>query len=170
MAATLRSASTQPYRGKHMRTIFIFDLDGTVIDSAHRTPNHPDGTLENRENIFKDTLLPLARIWKRALAFGHYVFVATARGMEQDDYDYLADNELEFNSIVCRRTQADNHRTDMDLKVKGLRKLFNLRQFEDCPKIMFDDAPKVRHAIRTELEIPCLDSIIVNRRLENATF
>lgn len=160
-----------------MRTIFIFDLDGTVIDSAHRTPNHPDGTLDlaayfknkNRENIFKDTLLPLARIWKRALAFGHYVFVATARRMEQDDYDYLANHKLEFNSIVCRRTQADNHRTDMDLKVKGLRKLFNLRQFENCPKIMFDDAPKVRHAIRTDLGIPCHNAIEVNRRLGYVT-
>ena len=50
------------------KKIAIFDLDGTVIDSSHRTPNKPDGTLDlegyfelrTRKNIFKDTLLPLA--------------------------------------------------------------------------------------------------------------
>ena len=28
-----------------MKRVVIFDLDETVVDSAHRTPNNPDGTL-----------------------------------------------------------------------------------------------------------------------------
>ena len=31
---------------KSLKKVVVFDLDGTVIDSAHRTPNLPDGTLD----------------------------------------------------------------------------------------------------------------------------
>ena len=62
------------------KKIAIFDLDGTVIDSSHRTPNKPDGTLDlegyfelrTRKNIFKDTLLPLAEKMKEMYAAGHW--------------------------------------------------------------------------------------------------
>jgi len=55
-----------------MKRVVIFDLDETVVDSAHRTPNHPDGTLnlplyltlKTRENTLRDKLLPLAKYWK----------------------------------------------------------------------------------------------------------
>ena len=46
-------------------TIFIFDLDGTTVDSRHRTslPFSLDYWNENstRENILKDRLMPLSR-------------------------------------------------------------------------------------------------------------
>ena len=48
--------------------LYIFDLDGTVIDSSHRQNTRPDGSLdlaqwiENNtpEKILADSLLPLA--------------------------------------------------------------------------------------------------------------
>ena len=49
-----------------MKRIVVFDLDETIIDSKHRTPNRPDGTLDldryfamkNRESIFLPFYLP----------------------------------------------------------------------------------------------------------------
>ena len=85
------------------KKIAIFDLDGTVIDSSHRTPNKPDGTLDlegyfelrTRKNIFKDTLLPLAEKMKEMYASGdYYIVICTARGMCQADYDFLDANSL----------------------------------------------------------------------------
>jgi hypothetical protein len=90
--------------------LYIFDLDGTVIDSDHRTPNNPDGTLnlegyfakKSRQNIFKDTLLPLAKVMRSAWEGGDYVAIATARDMGKDDYDYLAHHGLWFHQIIGR--------------------------------------------------------------------
>ena len=53
-------------------TIYIFDLDGTVIDSSHRFTGNAEGKVNlekwiadsTRENIFKDSLLPLAKFMK----------------------------------------------------------------------------------------------------------
>ena len=48
--------------------LFIFDLDGTTINSTHR---HGDGTLADwqknatDENVANDSLLPLATGWKQ---------------------------------------------------------------------------------------------------------
>ena len=52
--------------------LFIFDLDGTTIDSSHRQNTLPDGSLNldawvrnnTPEKIAADTLLPLAASWK----------------------------------------------------------------------------------------------------------
>ena len=49
------------------KNIWVFDLDGTTIDSTHRQITNPDGTLNldlwrhnsTRSKIFKDKLLPL---------------------------------------------------------------------------------------------------------------
>ena len=89
---------------------FIFDLDETVIDSAHRTPNNPDGTLNlegykashTRKNVFKDKLLPLARIMRKAKKDGHCVIILTARDMAKFDYDYLAFHDLKADLILSR--------------------------------------------------------------------
>ena len=56
------------------KRVFIFDLDGTVIDSEHRTPRDENGKLILQQwfdlatpaNIAKDTLLPLASLFRKA--------------------------------------------------------------------------------------------------------
>ena len=91
------------------KKIVIFDLDETVIDSSHRTPNNPDGTLnlnkyfelKNRENIFKDSLLPLAAKMKELYASGEYhVVICTARHMDENDFDFLEHHGLKLIIII----------------------------------------------------------------------
>ena len=70
--------------------IFIFDLDGTTVDSRHRTsmPFNLDYWNENstRENILKDRLLPLSRKMVELIAFGYEVIICTARTLGKYDY------------------------------------------------------------------------------------
>ena len=156
-----------------MKNVIIFDLDGTVIDSDHRTPNKPDGTLDlqgyfskrSRENIFKDTLLPLASEMRRLYAEGNYIIVSTSRNVDKDDFDFMKVHGLKFHQFFSRE-KSDN-RGDAQLKVGRLKKFLNLKQFRGKVHIMFDDAIPVITAMRKS-GITCLNSTAINRRLNNA--
>jgi FMN phosphatase YigB (HAD superfamily) len=156
-----------------MKRVVIFDLDETVVDSAHRTPNHADGTLnlplylqlKTRENTLADGLLPLADFWKSLDLSETYVVVCTARTWAEFDQEFLDMHGLRAHKIIARFTEAHNKMRDPELKRRGLRKLFSLRQFRHLPKYMFDDSKPVISAMR-EMGIVCLNSHKVNRRLQ----
>jgi FMN phosphatase YigB (HAD superfamily) len=155
-----------------MKRVVIFDLDETVVDSAHRTPNHPDGTLnlplyltlKTRENTLQDGLLPLAEYWRSLDLSNTYVIVCTARTWADFDQEFLDIHGLRAHKIIARFTPAQCKMRDAELKSRGLRKLFSLRQFRHLPKYMFEDAKPVISAIR-KLGIVCLNSHKINRRL-----
>ena len=155
-----------------MKRVVIFDLDETIVDSAHRTPNHPDGTLnlplyltlKTRENTLRDGLLPLAKFWKSLDLSDTYVVVCTARTWADFDQEFLDSHGLKAHKIIARFTETDKTLRDAELKSRGLRKLFNLRQFRNLPKVMFDDAKPVIAEMR-RIGITCLNSHKVNQRL-----
>ena len=157
-----------------IRNIVIFDLDQTVIDSSHRNPNNSDGTinlekyfkLRNRKNIFRDKLLPLAKIFKQLKNNDNYIIVATARNIDHNDVDFLKANGLNADMILSRKWIVENAVPDAELKARKLNSLFNLKQFKNKPKFMFDDAPKVISKMR-ELGIVTLNAIKINERLNN---
>lgn len=155
-----------------MKRVVIFDLDETVVDSAHRTPNHADGTLnlplyltlKTRENTLQDTLLPLADYWKSLDLSETYVIVCTARTWSDFDQEFLDMHGLRAHKIIARFTPAQCKMRDADLKRRGLSKLFALRQFHKLPKYMFDDAKPVIAEMR-RMGLVCLNSHKVNRKL-----
>ena len=164
---------TMKTEGKqHMKNIIIFDLDMTVVDSRHRTPNKPDGTLDlqgyfslrNRDSIMRDTLLPLAKAM-RALAKDNYIIIATARSVDEADYEFMKRNNLPYNKFFSR--EWGSMEKDASLKLRQIKKLLNLRQFHGKPCYMFDDASPVIREMR-KAGIRCLNSHKVNRKLENA--
>lgn len=156
-----------------MKRVVIFDLDDTVINSAHRTPSHADGTLnlplyltlKTRENTLQDGLLPLADYWRSLDLSNTYVIVCTARTWADFDQEFLDIHGLKAHKIIARFTPAQCKMRDAELKSRGLRKLFSLRQFRNLPKYMFDDAKPVISAMR-KLGIVCLNSHKVNARLQ----
>ncbi len=91
--------------------IFIFDLDGTVIDTAHRYRNKPCGTIDmaywfancTPEKIAADKLLPLADVMRRYYAEGHTVVICTARCFRDADHKYLADNDIPHHFLLSRQ-------------------------------------------------------------------
>lgn len=156
-----------------MKPVLIFDLDETVIDSRHRTPRNPDGTVDlayymanhNPENVFKDTLRPLAKIAK-AMYGRHYVIFCTARDMKACDYQFLESHNLRANMILSRdRARPFHYRMkDADYKKQWLNPLRNLVQFRGRPFFMFDDEPKVISAMR-KIGISCYNAHSINRLL-----
>jgi FMN phosphatase YigB (HAD superfamily) len=156
------------------KRVMIFDLDETLIDSAHRTPSRPDGTLDldryfalkNRESIFRDSLLPLAKTFKALDRSENYIVICTARAMNRDDYDYLADRGLDAHLILCRPLDgSENHIGDAALKARKIQRLRNLKQFRGKPVTMFDDAIPVIRAMRA-IGVACLNAVKVNQRLQ----
>jgi len=159
---------------KPLRFVVIFDLDGTIINSDHRTPNNSDGTLNLKayrekhtaENVAKDTLLPLASVMKAAQDSGAYVVILTARDMRQFDYDYLTQHGLMYHKIMSRdncRSKSHYNSGDGEYKVKWIRPLLNLKQFQNKPVVMFDDASPVKSALRKYFPVLCAKKL--NRKL-----
>ena len=151
-----------------MKTTLIFDLDETVIDSKHRTPNNPDGTIRLeayraghfRKNVFKDKLLPLARTMRKAKKAGYRVVILTARDMAKFDYDYLNFHGLHADLILSRNIADTNHYALNDGDYKALFiKMYGLQN-----SIMIDDSPRVKTALRA-LGMPVLCAHKLNARL-----
>jgi len=98
------------------KRVTIFDLDMTIVDSSHRTPNKPDGTLDlfgyferkTRQHIFSDRLLPLAVVMRDLFYSGEtYVVICTARDMNDDDFDFLNAKEIPYHKILNRNLVRD---------------------------------------------------------------
>ena len=157
-----------------MRYVAIFDLDETVINSQHRTPNNSDGTLNldayiskhTAENVAKDTLLPIAKIMQAAEKAGAYIVVLTARDMAQFDYDFLNMHGLRAHKIMSRDTvKSKKHyqASDGEYKEKWIKPFLNLRQFKNKPVVMFDDAAPVKSKLRKLFPVLCAKKL--NRKL-----
>ena len=142
------------------KQIFIFDLDDTVIDSSHRATLKSDAIEldldawrrdSTRENIMKDSLLPLANFMRECISNPNtFVWVCTARNMQQADHDFLAKHELTPNLVLSR--QLDDNTADDILKRKMISKLLNLKPFRDCETIFFDDKPKNLQALENLID------------------
>ena len=149
----------------------IFDLDETVIDSKHRTPNNPDGTLNlaayranhNRKNVFKDKLLPLAKTMRKLHELGHEIIILTARDMAKFDYDYLNFHNLKFTKILSRDNADTIHYSLPDGEYKAHWILKAGIPVDGA--VMFEDSPKVKSALR-KMGLPVLCAHKINRKLK----
>ena len=150
---------------------FIFDLDGTVIDSSHRQAARSDGTLDldhwlvnnTRRKIMADSLLPLSRVWRMAYNKPCPVHVLTARVIGQDDLDFLNRNRLPFHFMHSR--PEGNNMPDHALKWLLLRLHckdagITWDQFR-VSAVFFEDAPKTLELLRNK-GLTCFDSIGYN--------
>ena len=121
--------------------IFIFDLDGTVIDSRHRQGESLADwfRLNTRENIFKDVPLRLGGYIKELYYRGYKVLICTSRSLGKDDLDYLYD-VLEVPTAIklVSRRHGDNT-PSFTLKKKKLSYLENFKHSREKVKILIDD-------------------------------
>ena len=108
----------------------IWDLDGTVIDSSHRYSTLANGDIDlprwiadnTRENIERDSLLPLAELMKSNHRLGDTVIICTARVLGVWDKVFLAEHGIKAHFILSRAL-GDN-RGDADMKRQKLLALF----------------------------------------------
>ena len=97
------------------KNIWVFDLDGTVIDSSHRQITNKDGTLNldlwrhnsTRSKIFKDKLLPLGEFMRMLVATkDQIVWICTARELSKDDLEFLDKKGFEKKRGYSKRLAA----------------------------------------------------------------
>lgn len=128
--------------------IAIYDMDGTIVDSLHR---YRTITVDNKERIdldywlaneyraMEDTLLPLADQYQQDLNDPNtYVIIATARILRKPDYRFITEILGMPDYIVSRRGDSDN-RSGKELKIKGLQRFFNLKNFRNAVAVFYED-------------------------------
>lgn len=128
-----------------IKRVEIYDMDGTIVDSTHRYRTMPCGTkidLEYwRANEFRamdDSLLPLAEKYKADLQDPEcYVIIATARVLNAPDMQFIRDVLGMPNYIISRK--PDSAISGGTLKINGLKRFFNLRNFKDAVFTFYED-------------------------------
>ena len=134
---------------------FIFDLDGTVVDSSHRQGDTlADWRRMNTVgNIMRDRLLPLAGKMQTAILDGLDVWVCTSRVMGKADFAFLRLQGLLPNGgPVIHRIGEGDARPCGEMKLTKLRGMaaamgVNWVQFTH-DSIMFDDSIDVQNTMR----------------------
>ena len=133
-----------------LQQFYIFDLDGTVLDSSHRSRDLEDKYLDleycransTPEKIADDEDLPFMEKMVESMTIpGVNVLICTSRVMREADYIELAKRNIFVGEILSRQGEQDT-RSDADLKEWLLRRYANANQipFGQFAKkaIMFD--------------------------------
>lgn len=160
--------------------MYILDLDGTVINSYHRTVNAliaGQFCLETyirecntEELINADTLLPLAKFMQHLARTGEAFAIMTARYMTDIDRAFLVRHGLvnDLTISLSRDTVSKEIRAlgDAEYKLKqfeGLQSHFSsIKHF-----VMFDDMPDIITAMGSLPNVTCIDAVALNNALEH---
>ena len=153
-----------------MKNGYIFDLDGTVINSAHRTPTDEHGNLDlegyfaRKHLLYRDTLLPLALHMRKAINDSVITLVSTARGLDAGDWDFLHMHGLIPHDMFSRPN--GNRMRDVDLKRAHMRDI--MRKYRDVHFTMYDDNHSVLKGLTRFKRLTLIDSTPTNRQLAEA--
>lgn len=131
-----------------IKHIAIYDMDGTIVDSSHRYRTITDNAgitridlqywRDNEYRAGEDTLLPLAAQYRRDLLDEYtYVIIATARVMNTPDWQFVRE-VLGMPDYLISRAAGDTRSGGL-LKVLGLQKFFNLKNFRDADAVFYED-------------------------------
>lgn len=128
--------------------IAIYDMDGTIVDSSHRyrTVTGADGITridlqhwrDNEYRAMQDGLLPLASQYMADIADkATFTIIATARVMHAPDWQFV--NEILGKPDYFISRADGDIRSGAILKIKGLQKFFNLKQFRVADAVFYED-------------------------------
>lgn len=127
--------------------IHIYDMDGTIVDSSHRYRTITENGItridlqywrDNEYRAMDDGLLPLAAQYRDdILSPNVYTIIATARVMHAPDWQFV--NEvLGKPDYLISRAEGDTRSGGL-LKIKGLQKFFNLKQYKPENAVFYED-------------------------------
>lgn len=126
-----------------IKRVAVYDMDGTIVCSLHRYRTIGDkiDLAYWRENEFRamdDSLLPLAEQYQADLLDPEcYTIIATARVLHDADKKFIAEI-LGNPDYIISREDGDN-RSGGFLKIRGLKKFFNLRNFTNASWVFYED-------------------------------
>lgn len=166
-----------------MKKVFIFDLDGTVIDSSKRVEPCllPNGDLCldtyraqacTPEAVNTDSLLPLADVMLRCLAEGAEVVICTARYMYAHDYEFIERHGLKPDLVLSRDTLAEHfgERANAlyvsgDAVYKGAYFELLKQRYKGHDLIMYDDHSGVLVEAQRQ-GLRALNAVSLNKRID----
>lgn len=125
--------------------IYIFDLDGTIIDSSHRAEHDSQGFINlelwkeksTKDYIFQDSLLPLYAKLQQVYKNGDMVILCTARELNKWDWEYIHFHNIYYDRVISRPVGVTTQ--DDELKKTQCQYLFNLPCYKESEKWFFDD-------------------------------
>lgn len=141
--------------------VSIYDMDGTIVDSTHRYRTVTVNGIEkidleywraNEYRAMDDGLLPLAEQYRRELRDENtYVIVATARVMGAADWQFVDEILGKPDYFISRR--AGETISGGKLKINGLQKFFNLKQFRKADAVFYEDNTSYLKAVCDHFQI-----------------
>lgn len=130
-----------------IKRISIYDMDGTIVDSSHRyrTMERNGKTVidlehwrANQKHAMLDKLLPMAEQYKADCRDPDcYVIIATARVMNPPDWQYVREILGTPDHFISRKD--GDARGGALLKILGLKKFFNLKNFRKAKATFYED-------------------------------
>lgn len=131
-----------------IKRVSIYDMDGTIVDSSHRyrTITCPQGNIRidldywrnNQHRAYDDKFLPLAEQYQQDLKDPEcYVIIATAREMHEPDYRFVKEKLGLPHALISRPHGSSIKGTT--LKINGLAKFFNLKNFQGAEFTFYED-------------------------------
>lgn len=129
------------------KIIHVFDMDGVLANSEHRYRIIPEtGKIDlqhwrdNEHLAYQDKPGPLFKQYQDNLKNPDItVIIATARVLNDPDECWIRDKLGTPNATISRRGNNDT-RGGAELKIKGLKRLLNLRPFKvHSEMVMFED-------------------------------
>jgi len=129
----------------YVDTVSIYDKDGCIIDSSHRTKYNEDGTVnlfewemrKTKDYIYQDQLLPLVGQLQEDYYNGHYIIILTSDVINNIDREFLNDHGINYH-LLSHRTKGDSDKCEK-LKLKRLRRIFNLHWLANAKVNFYDD-------------------------------
>lgn len=120
-----------------IKKIAIFDMDGVLVDTSWAYKVLDCGKKinlafwrENERGLFFSDLLPTAQTYRELLADPSvFVVIATARLCHSSDHAFV-DMKLGRPDAFIYRKEKDGNMGGAALKIRGLKKLMNLKQFK----------------------------------------
>lgn len=130
-----------------IQRVAVYDMDGTIVDSSHRYRTIIDDAgeridlthwRENQHLAMDDSLLPLAEQYRQDLRNENcFTIIATAREMHAPDWEFV-EQVLGMPDHFISRKSGDNQ-SGKTLKINGLARFFNLKNFKDADFVFFED-------------------------------
>ena len=116
----------QPEQNTVRKLVIAWDLDGTLIDSSHRVRFTDTGDFDLdhwkrncvKEEIFKDSLLPLADVFYEYQKTGFTQICVTARDMTEADFEFLRFHNMNFKMILHRKNSEELDEVLKDQRLK----------------------------------------------------
>jgi hypothetical protein len=130
------------------RRIHVYDLDGVLVDSSHRVKRCNDGSIDCQywlnsftpENIKLDKLLP--HIWQYVDAIINpytYVILCSVRNPTPLNLNFVRSHLGQPNKLLLVGESYPPFKPAYVLKRNALQPIFNLRQFQNLPRTLWED-------------------------------